>query len=58
MPDTDPQAEEWLELNTKYSAIWPNITRKKEAPPDADEYNGVPDKYNKYFSAEPGTGDE
>ncbi|RDD62311.1 ferredoxin FdxA [Ferruginivarius sediminum] len=58
VPDTDPQAEAWLELNTKYSEIWPNITRKKEAPADADERNGEPDKYNKYFTGEPGTGDE
>src|SRR5271170_6308436 len=31
--DTDKQAEKWLELNREYAAKWPNITRKKEAPP-------------------------
>jgi len=58
VPDTDPQAETWLELNTTYSAIWPNITRKKDAPADADSHNGEEDKYEKHFSAEPGSGDD
>ena len=58
VPDTDPQAEEWLQLNTEYSAIWPNITRKKDAPADADDHLEEADKYNKYFSAEPGSGDD
>jgi len=32
-PDTEPGAEKWLDLNRQYSAVWPNITRKKAAPP-------------------------
>jgi hypothetical protein len=35
----------------------PNITRKKPAPPDADAFVNVPDKFAKYFSANPGEGD-
>jgi hypothetical protein len=35
----------------------PNITRKKPAPPDADAFVGVPDKFAKYFSPNPGEGD-
>jgi ferredoxin len=27
--DTEAGSEKWLELNTKYSEIWPNITEKK-----------------------------
>ena len=43
--DSEPQAtEQWLELNRKYSAIWPNIPIKKPAPPDADAQNGRPGK--------------
>ena len=57
LPDTDPEAGKWLQLNQKYSEIWPNITRQKDPPEDADEHQGEADKYNKYFSAEPGTGD-
>ena len=34
----------WIDLNRKYSAIWPNINESKEAPSDADEWKGVKDK--------------
>ena len=37
--------------------IWPNITEAKEKPSDADEFSGVKDKYNKFFTANPGDGD-
>jgi ferredoxin len=33
LPDTEGGLEQWLELNTKYSAEWPNITEKKDPPP-------------------------
>jgi len=39
------------------SANWPNLTRKKDAPADADAWKDVPDKYENHFSAEPGEGD-
>ena len=33
LPDTEEQAENWLELNREYSTgPWPNITRKGEPP--------------------------
>jgi ferredoxin len=57
LPDTENGLEKWLELNTKYSALWPNITSQKEPPEDADEHKGEADKFEKYFSAEPGDGD-
>jgi Domain of unknown function (DUF3470) len=56
-PDTKPGLERWLDLNRQYSQIWPNITRKKPAPPDADAFVNVPDKFAKYFSPNPGEGD-
>ena len=56
LPDTDPQAEKWLELNRDYSETWPNITRKGEPPADADKYKGEEGKFDKYFSANPGEG--
>ena len=49
-PDTEPGLEKWLELNRQYSEKWPNITSKKEAPPDADEFRDEKDKFKKYFS--------
>ena len=57
LPDTEDGLEKWLELNTKYSALWPNITSQKEPPADADEHKGQKGKFEKYFSAEPGDGD-
>jgi ferredoxin len=56
-PDTEQSLDFWLNLNRKYSEIWPNITVKRPAPPDADDFGKVPDKYAKYFSPNPGTGD-
>ena len=40
LPDTESGLEQWLELNTKFSAEWPNITVKKPSPDDADEHKG------------------
>ena len=57
LPDTESGLEQWLELNAKYSADWPNITTRKDPPADADAHKGVPGKFEKYFSAEPGEGD-
>lgn len=56
--DTDADAAaKWLELNRKYSTgAWPNITRKKPAPADADSHKAEPDKFAKYFSENPGEG--
>ena len=51
------EAVRWEEINRKYSALWPNITVKKDAPADAEEWNGVPDKFEEHFSEKPGQGD-
>lgn len=56
-PDTEPGAENWLRLNDEYASKWPNITVKRAPPADAQKFEGVADKYNSYFSAEPGEGD-
>lgn len=55
LPDTENGLDKWLELNATFSASWPNITVKGPTPPDADEFKGVEDKFNKYFSDKPGT---
>ncbi|WP_106640562.1 ferredoxin FdxA [Allosphingosinicella vermicomposti] len=57
VPDTEANQEKWLEINAQFSAEWPNITRKKEQPADADEHKGEAGKFEKYFSPEPGQGD-
>ncbi len=56
LPDTENGLESWLELNAKYSAEWPNITVKGEAPADADEMKNVEGKLEKFFSPAPGEG--
>ena len=54
----DPDnAEKWLEINTKHSLFWPNITQKKDPPADWSEWDGIPNKFEEHFSAKPGTGD-
>jgi ferredoxin len=52
--DNNPVAEKWLEMNRTYSEQWPNITRKKPSPADADEYKTTEGKFEKFFSDKPG----
>ncbi|MBM3492160.1 MAG: ferredoxin family protein [Alphaproteobacteria bacterium] len=56
MPDSEEGAERWLEQNREFATQWPNITRKGEPLPDADDYKDMPDKFAKFFSAKPGKG--
>jgi len=55
--DEDTPKQFWLEINTKYSEIWPNITRKGESPADSDEYRDEKNKFERYFSEKPGDTD-
>lgn len=55
--DTDNDAEKWLEMNTKYSKIWPNILEKRDAAEDADNWKDVENKFELYFDENPGIGD-
>jgi ferredoxin len=48
-PDTEPGIEKWLEINKKYSKIWPNINQKKNVPADSDNFRNEKNKYEKYF---------
>jgi ferredoxin len=36
--------EHFLKLNEELTADWPVITEKGDSPPDAEEWDGVPDK--------------
>lgn len=45
----------WVEINREYSMQWPNITKKKPAPADADAFKDVQNKFETYFSANPGS---
>lgn len=53
VPDSHPAAHEWIERNEKYSALWPNISRSREPPSDAERYRTVQSKYPDLFSPEP-----
>ena len=35
---------QFLELNAELSEIWPNITEKQDAPEDAEDWDGKPNK--------------
>jgi ferredoxin len=51
-PTPSPGLEDWLKLNTEMAKNWPNITVKREPPPDAKEFDGKPGKLA-MFSAIP-----
>ncbi|OAU96354.1 4Fe-4S ferredoxin, iron-sulfur binding [Moraxella catarrhalis] len=36
--------EEFLKINEELSAVWPNITEKKDALPDYEKWDGVKGK--------------
>lgn len=57
IPDSDPEADKYLELNREYSEKWPNLTRQKDPLPEAEDYKDKQDKYPADFSAAPGEGD-
>jgi ferredoxin len=54
VPDSDDKAAAWAERNTSFSTQWPNITRKGQAPADADAWKDKPGK-EALFSPLPGT---
>ena len=36
--------QQFLALNAELAEVWPNLTEKKPSPPDAEEWDGVPNK--------------
>lgn len=58
VPDTEDDPDgKWLEINAKYAAIWPVITTIGTVPADAEKYANETNKFEKYFSPKPGTGE-
>ena len=57
-PDTEKEASDWVGHNTKFSNLWPNITRKKpeDVPQDQEKWREVEGKF-KHFSEKAGKGD-
>jgi len=44
IPDTAEGSARWVALNGRLAAQWPGITDKRDAPADANDWKGVPDK--------------
>ena len=55
-PVTETGAEKFLEVNAKFAEEWPNITRKGDAPADADDWKDVANKMEDHFSEKPAGG--
>lgn len=56
----EPESEDnlqWLEVNREFSQTWPNLTQNKGAMEEADDHKDTTDKYDKFFSEKPGSGD-
>ena len=56
LPDSEPEAKDWLKLNLEMSEKWPNIGQKIDAMPGADDKQDETGKFEKYFSDKPGAG--
>ena len=56
LPDSEPGAKAWLELNQRLSEIWPNITQRRDPLSDADVMQDKTDKFKTYFTEAPGEG--
>jgi len=51
IPDTGDDNSRWLDINTKFAEIWPNITTKGKVDTKvSDSYAKEEGKYEKYFS--------
>ena len=57
LPDTEGEAEKWVEFNREYSEKWPVITEQKDPLPEAKEFKDKKNKLEEWFSTEPGEGD-
>ena len=68
IPDTHKETPRekmqfWLQVNTKFSKVWPNITENRGPLEDADKWNpqkgydGDPEK-REHISTNPGKGDD
>jgi ferredoxin len=57
-PDTDSQADDWVETNKKFSETWPNLTKKKKTFSKEEQDKWAKEKNKKeLFSEKGGKGD-
>lgn len=57
LPGGMKEAQRWAGLNEEYSKLWPRVTLRRDPPDDADDFIGVDDKFDDYFSSKAGEGD-
>lgn len=57
LPDTEGDAEKWVDLARAHLDTWPVITAKKDPLPDADDWNGKEGKLE-FLDTAPGTGSD
>jgi ferredoxin len=43
--DLSKEQQHFIALNAELAKIWPVLSEKKDALPEADEWNGKPDKF-------------
>ena len=56
LPDTEPGADAWLDLNKRLSETWPNITQRRDPLVNADAMRDEQNKFETYFTEAPGEG--
>ena len=56
LPDTEPEADVWLDLNKRLSETWPNITQRRDPLVNADAMRDEQKKFETYFTEAPGEG--
>jgi len=56
LPDTEPGADAWLDLNKRLSETWPNITQRRDPLVNADAMRDEQNKFETYFAEAPGEG--
>ena len=56
LPDTEPGADAWLDLNKRLSEAWPNITQRRDPLVNADAMRDEQNKFETYFTEAPGEG--
>lgn len=53
-----PEEQKWADINERFSASWPNITKSKGPLPEAEKYADIdPADKDTDFSENPGEGD-
>ena len=45
--------DKWLLINKKFSAIWPNINKKKDPMPEHKKFEKMKNKFDEHFSEKP-----